>query len=180
METNTISTPADAGIAAARYEAQSALEVAQAFKEQLARPTGAELLVRTPDGRSFKVRVRADNDRGRLVKKARVYVHGPGDGAHASEVLAPFAALVGAKSVYTKRGEHPALDKAWDALNGWIVEQKEQALYAAMSQLVEPVEELIEGSKFSRKAGCSCGCSPGFVVEGLPPNRDVWVEEVLS
>jgi hypothetical protein len=155
-----------------------ASEVSLAFKEQLMRPTGATLQVRVQasDGKLYEVRVRPENEtRG---KKARVYVHGSFDKACASEALAGFAATVGAPSVFTQRGQFPALDKAWDAFNGWIVEQKRQALYLVMEELVDDAEELLEGATFSRKAGCSCGCSPGFVVDGLPLNRDVWVEEV--
>jgi len=33
--------------------------------------------------------------------------------------------------------------------------------------------------RWSQKAGCSCGCSPGFIIDGYDPNiggKNVWIE----
>ena len=32
--------------------------------------------------------------------------------------------------------------------------------------------------RFSSKAGCSCGCSPGFIVEGNNVPFDIWMDAV--
>lgn len=32
-----------------------------------------------------------------------------------------------------------------------------------------------EAMHWNQKAGCSCGCSPGFVTHGVPGNVDIWV-----
>ena len=51
------------------------------------------------------------------------------------------------------RGEDGVLDSAWDAYNKLEVAIRRQVL-----------EQVFEGKwTFSRKAGCHCGCSPGFI-----------------
>lgn len=42
---------------------------------------------------------------------------------------------------------------------------------------VEGAEEL--KMTWSQKAGCSCGCSPGFLIEGMP-NKEVYVDVRLT
>ena len=74
---------------------------------------------------------------------------------------------------YTTRGEDPANDKAWDAYNRAEVKAMKAELETAADELISrytPDQSfsaisvaLTEGLKFSRKAGCSCGCSAGFV-----------------
>lgn len=39
---------------------------------------------------------------------------------------------------------------------------------ALVTQVLKPYLAPATTLKFSRKAGCSCGCSPGFIVEGVP------------
>lgn len=131
------------------------------------------------DGRQYTVLTRVDHE-ARPGTKARVYVRCAADDASASEVLAPFAALVGAPTPYTQRGAYPALDRAWDAFNSHLIAAKTAALRAAGTALADDVDAMMATAKFSRKAGCSCGCSPGFVVEGLKPCTHTWVEEVTQ
>lgn len=88
------------------------------------------------------------------------------------------AAGLGALSKYTKRGDFPALDKAWDAHNKHLIRLQRAVLtdYFAIAADTQPE------MRFSRKAGCSCGCSPGWLVKGLPrPNAgyrrqlNIWI-----
>lgn len=77
----------------------------------------------------------------------------------------------GSDTIYTQRGKFPKLDKAWDAYNRGVVAEQRKVLIAAIEALgVNPATLLL---KFSRKAGCSCGCSPGFVVDGHVPHLSV-------
>lgn len=74
---------------------------------------------------------------------------------------------------YTARGEDPANDKAWDAYNRAEVKAMKADIEAAAKELIfryTPDQSfaainaaLTEGLKFSKRAGCSCGCSAGFV-----------------
>jgi len=64
------------------------------------------------------------------------------------------------------RGQRPEVDKLFDALNRQVVKnQKKVALEAVAS--IPALAELIEDCKmtFSKKAGCSCGCSPAFILD---------------
>ena len=65
---------------------------------------------------------------------------------------------IGIRPEYSMRGDNPELDKEWDAYNRREVK--------AMKAIIKKV--LGEDVKvyFSRKAGCSCGCSAGFVYNG--------------
>jgi hypothetical protein len=104
--------------------------------------------------------------------KSRAYVFGPGDGddINSQVILGPMATLVGAPSIYTKRGEFPTLDKAWDALNAEIVARKRVVLNAALG-------EKALGALYSRTAGCRCGCSPGFILASRN-GQDYFISEV--
>lgn len=33
-------------------------------------------------------------------------------------------------------------------------------------------------SFYSWKAGCDCGCSPGFILNGLPSRADIFINEI--
>jgi len=103
----------------------------------------------------------------RLPKAMRVYVHGT-----CPEQLG----LVDAKPLYTHRGDDPENDKAWKSYNRDEVRVMrafaDRALPDACNALgIDVPIEL----KYSRKAGCSCGCSPGFIATGGGNERDVWV-----
>jgi hypothetical protein len=73
----------------------------------------------------------------------------PGTLAPNGEVFEPDDTL------YTSRGEYPQVDKAWDEHN--------KAYVAGVRSLLAQVEDIVGSKKmkFSKKAGCSCGCSPG-------------------
>lgn len=59
-----------------------------------------------------------------------------------------------------ERGVDPENDKAYDKYNKAVIRIQKAHLVAAMEQgLIPETEEL----RFSRKAGCSCPCSPGFI-----------------
>lgn len=112
-------------------------------------------------------------------KKPRAFIWNVETGIDAGTVLRPIAEAVGAQSIYTARGEFPALDKAWDAYNASIVLLKRSILDEALAALssTHPQAASWQASskeiKFSRKAGCRCGCSPGFVLPGLASHQDV-------
>jgi hypothetical protein len=81
------------------------------------------------------------------------------------------------ESPYTQRGDYPRIDKAWDAMNREIVRHKTRVMKDFLRQLgLDPADLTIA---FSRKAGCSCGCSPGFRVTpkyGWLGRFHVWCE----
>lgn len=89
---------------------------------------------------------------------------------------------------FSIKGEDAASDKAWRVYN-------RAELKAMNAKLMEADAALAAGGyfaswnetakwSFSRKAGCSCGCSPGFVLDGSlkaqnsygPNYVDVWVD----
>lgn len=87
-------------------------------------------------------------DRKDYGKSSRVYVSGEPKPAWAHP---PF----------TFKGENPNMDLAWKAYN-----QEELRLQRAILEPALRAAELgflLEGIKWSRRAGCSCGCSPGWI-----------------
>lgn len=70
-------------------------------------------------------------------------------------------------NVHTLRGVNAALDAAWDKHNRSWIKAKRAVMEAVFNALT--TEERAElgvahgGLTFSRKAGCTCGCSPGFM-----------------
>jgi len=77
----------------------------------------------------------------------------------------PYLAYLDHPTPYTRRGEFTEVDRAWDAHNREIVATKRAVLDRVLKQIVDDASEL--EIKFSRKAGCACGCSPGFKIRGL-------------
>lgn len=71
---------------------------------------------------------------------------------------------------------------SWSRVGSFAAKIEGAAAKAAVEAKFGVVVEL----KFSRTAGCSCGCSPGFVgkiVSGIAPElsrADVWVKETIS
>lgn len=65
--------------------------------------------------------------------------------------------------VYTRFGDDPANDSAWRKFNKLEVAAERVALDEALN-LLQVLGYEVDGidPKFSRKAGCSCSCSPGF------------------
>jgi hypothetical protein len=126
------------------------------------------------NGSDFNVRVARDTDWKARNNKMRAYVWGPGDELDETN-LERVAKQVGAPNIYTKRGDYPLLDKAWDAHNKMIVAAKRSALEVVLNAIKADTDKL--KIKFSRKAGCSCGCSPGFIIEGeAPRGTDMFIE----
>lgn len=67
------------------------------------------------------------------------------------------------RPAYTVRGEDKESDKAWRKYNR-----------AELEIMRERAEDLLRRNdfsavnlRFSRKAGCGCGCSPGFILDYL-------------
>ncbi len=105
--------------------------------------------------------------------KARAHIWGPGDDRNPSVEFQALADHIGAPSVYTKKGEWPPLDKAFNKMNREIVEAKRKLLDKALKALDISIEKK---PSFSRKAGCSCGCSPGFILDTY--RHDLYVSEI--
>jgi len=62
---------------------------------------------------------------------------------------------------YSRKGDNPSLDKEWKQYNkAELLIQKRIINQAVRGGLLE--ESFAKGLKFSRKAGCGCGCSPGW------------------
>lgn len=132
-------------------------------------------------GQAFEAELKPDSDTRAGV--ARAYVHDvPGaDDISGTEILEGFVKLAGAPGPFTKRGEFPLVDKAWDALNSHIIARKTEVLKEALAALGDTdADATIKGAKFSAKAGCSCGCSPGFKVPGLPRRTNLFVSKVQA
>jgi hypothetical protein len=74
---------------------------------------------------------------------------------------------LGGHPPYSMKGDDPTNDAAWRAFN-----RKELNAMKLKLSRVRPVLERVFGMapgafwSFSRKAGCSCSCSPGFVMKG--------------
>ena len=79
-------------------------------------------------------------------RKTRIYVW-----------AADIEAEIGVHPEYSIRGENADLDKAWRAYNKKEVEALKKHLVAALGE---------QSVRFSKTAGCSCGCSAGFIYTG--------------
>lgn len=91
-------------------------------------------------------------------KASVIYVKSPLD-----DVAHEFAMLTGVYGLQFK-------SKTWSKLSRIISKLTAPALAAVVEQ--------VESIKFSSRAGCSCGCSPGYVVKhagGVIP-QEVWVD----
>lgn len=66
------------------------------------------------------------------------------------------------RPAYTVRGEDLENDKRWDVYNRTEIKVMREKIELAFK------EAGIEGKlSFSRKAGCSCGCSAGFILDHM-------------
>lgn len=72
------------------------------------------------------------------------------------------------------RGDGSDEDRAWKRYNREELRLQREVLAQATAAMPELAEQLGKLS-FSRKAGCSCGCSPGFVGTAWT-NQDVWLD----
>lgn len=102
--------------------------------------------------------------RSRKPRKTRVYVSTKGND---KEVL-------GAHPPFGPRGEDPVVDMLWDAWNAHWLAHARAALVKAFDKLGIDPGEVIFKATYDRKAGCSCGCSPGFVLKN-DLGADFWV-----
>jgi hypothetical protein len=109
-------------------------------------------------------------DRKSFNAKGRLYIHTYYAGYDA-EVSRPIDfELFGVVPEYTTRGEDVANDKAWDSYNRNWTKVSKAAAFAAL----EKVGVEFKKASFSRRAGCSCPCSPGWIV-GETTNMNLWV-----
>lgn len=77
---------------------------------------------------------------------------------------------------YTKKGDDPQADADWKRYNREEIRLMREVVEEAVAQ--DPVLAAQLGRfSFSRKAGCSCSCSPGFVAEGRGM-QDVWISRI--
>ena len=120
--------------------------------------------------RPLSVRVRRTGSKNCAV----AYVFGEGPFVEVRQPRVSDFPHLALESIYTRRGDYPAVDRAFDAYNKSIVKAKREMLNSVLPLLCDAPEEL--KITFSRKAGCSCGCSPGFLIKGLPARTDIWVE----
>lgn len=119
----------------------------------------------TLNSRKYNVEV-CHNDYGETNKRNRAFVwlHEE-DGATGKEHLNFVAeAIYEVDSIYSKKGDLPLLDKAWKRFNRAEVEAERKVLDAALLAIEEDFGYISTDEwRFSRHAGCSCPCSPGFV-----------------
>lgn len=100
--------------------------------------------------------------------KTRVYVNGIKFDEHntKSNILPTWRAIgvepegVNPDSIaYTSRGEYPQVDAAFDRENRLTIKGWRSVCNAISDEIG------VTGVTFSRKAGCGCGCSPGFIAK---------------
>lgn len=111
-----------------------------------------------------KVVFNSEENYRRPSKKTRLYVSGY---AEATELMAE-AERLSQEAGSLLRGVSEAADKAWDKANRQIV-KNQKARIQELKEESELIDNLLAGRKFnfSRHAGCSCPCSPGFIADGV-------------
>lgn len=62
---------------------------------------------------------------------------------------------------YTRRGDFPEIDKEWKVYNKAELQTQKKIIAKAVQDGLIDSKLAIE-LKFSKKAGCACGCSPGW------------------
>lgn len=71
------------------------------------------------------------------------------------------------------KGENPANDKLWKKYNKFEIAIQKKLIEKAIERKMLP-ENILNGLSFSRKAGCSCGCSPGWKAKDWV-RRDIYI-----
>lgn len=66
-------------------------------------------------------------------------------------------------TICTHKGECPMLDKAWKRFERAEVEDRRNILEAALVSLTSDFGD--RSYRWSRTAGCKCGCSSGFILD---------------
>lgn len=115
------------------------------------------------DGHDVNVtyKMTRDNDWSAKYRRARAYIWYPTE------------AFCGEHPPYSMKGDDPANDKAWRQFN-----RKE---VAAMRNIMDVVGLDVPEWRFSRKAGCSCPCSPGFIRKSWDDaNHDYYITVTLA
>jgi hypothetical protein len=129
------------------------------------------------DGIKFKAQLRRDGDK----RKGIAYVWNDEKHSNISpeKFVGPYAKILKLPHVYTKKGDHPIIDKAFALMNKLIVDRKTEVLNVALEALGDEYAKSIGKWKFSRKAGCACGCSPGFTTTDESfAWKSIYIEEV--
>lgn len=92
------------------------------------------------------------------VSKTRLYTTSPSE-----EAISKEAGVKRDSLQFTRRGDNPAMDEAWDKWNRATVRLMKKEALRTLAEVGHPEAKV----SFSRKAGCGCGCSPGFVVDRM-------------
>lgn len=102
-------------------------------------------------------------------KKTRLYV----DGESSAAASRAEAERLSKEAGTWERGKSLEADKAWDRHNREVIKNKRETIEFLVDEN-ELLRSLLAGHKlsFGRKAGCSCGCSPAFVVDTVIRVRD--------
>jgi hypothetical protein len=66
---------------------------------------------------------------------------------------------------YTTIDDDPEVDRQWRRYNKLELVKMREVLDVGMALIADLLSNQAETIKFSRKAGCSCPCSPGFVAD---------------
>lgn len=84
----------------------------------------------------------------------------------------------------SKKGDGSAEDSAWRQYNRWEIAVMRSLVQTCLTEELRSALGMFKAEvRFSRKAGCGCGCSPGFMLDtaaiycGYPV--DIWIEEVV-
>ncbi|WIC89472.1 hypothetical protein SEA_BAJUNIPER_49 [Microbacterium phage BAjuniper] len=112
--------------------------------------------------------------------KARVYVGGEEDVDFSEAYAMQRANAETHGDPFYGKGTFPEEDKLFAKLNRQVVKNQKAVIEEAM-QTSEAVADLLADRKltFSRTAGCSCGCSSGFVPDQGIRYEDRWVESIF-
>lgn len=130
--------------------------------------THTEATVLPVDGGEAKVHAKAEvthfawgvHNRKTLEKKARLFWEDNWSGSPASQEF-----VLGERPAPGRRGVDAALDKAWDRYNKQNVRIVRDAIIAVLQDMVGFRGEVTaKDVRYSRKAGCTCNCSPGFIL----------------
>ena len=102
-------------------------------------------------------------------KLGRAYLWGEPDPEETADLKTP---------AYGQRGENADNDKGWDLYNA----EEKRIMRVVLDKVFAEIDSRLglkaEKMSFSRTAGCSCGCSPGFMLKGLRAEVRINVREV--
>lgn len=87
---------------------------------------------------------------------------------------------------HTIIGDDPEMDKRWKAHNREVIKAKRDVLahvlnHPEFTQLPDDLQKALSSKMgFSRYAGCSCPCSPGFKLKGAENTRLLGIKGTVS